>query len=61
MGAARPDWLDHWKRWSFLTAVARDNLFLVNPELIQRYTTRILSGARQVCEALQTARDNLGG
>ena len=61
MGAARPDWLDHWKRWSFLTAVARDNLFLVNPELIQRYTTRILSGARQVCEALQTAHSNLGG
>ena len=61
MGAARPDWLDHWRRWSFLTAVARDNLFLVNPELIQRYTTRILSGARQVCEALQTARSNLGG
>ena len=61
MGAARPDWLDEWKRWSFLTAVARDNLFFVNPELIQRYTTRILSGAQQVCEALQTARDNLGG
>lgn len=61
MGAARPDWLDHWKRWSFLTAVARGNLFFVNPDLLQRYTPRILSGARQVCEALQTARGNLGG
>lgn len=60
MGAARPDWLDDWKRWSFLTAVAHDNLFFVNPDLIQRYTVRILSGARQVCAALQTARDNLG-
>ena len=61
MGAARPDWLDHWKRWSFLTAVAHDNLFFINPDLIQRYTVRILSGAQQVCEALQTARSNLGG
>lgn len=60
MGAARPDWLDRWKRWSFLTAVAHDNLFFVNPELIQRSTVRILSGAQQVCEALQTARNNLG-
>ena len=61
MGAARPDWLDHWKRWPFLTAVARGNLFFVNPDLIQRHTLRALSGARQMCEALQTARSNLGG
>ena len=61
MGAARPDWLDHWKRWSFLTAVARGNLFFVNPDLIQRHTLRALSGARQMCETLQTARSNLGG
>ena len=61
MGAARPDWLDHWKRWPFLTAVVRGNLFFVNPDLIQRHTIRVLSGARQVCEALQTARGNLGG
>ena len=56
MDEARPDWLDDWRRWSAITAVARDNLFFVNPDLIQRHTPRLLDGAEQLCRHLETAR-----
>nr|WP_228273587.1 cobalamin-binding protein [Rhodocyclus tenuis]MBB4246617.1 iron complex transport system substrate-binding protein [Rhodocyclus tenuis] len=56
MDAARPEWLDDWRRWPSLTAVARDNLFFVPPELIQRHTPRLLDGAERLCQALETAR-----
>lgn len=57
MGEARPEWLDDWKRWPAITAVARNNLFFVPPELIQRHTPRLLDGAELLCRHLQTARD----
>jgi iron complex transport system substrate-binding protein len=56
MDEARPEWLDDWKRWPALTAVARDNLFFVPPDLIQRHTPRLLDGAEQLCRHLETAR-----
>jgi len=56
MGDARPDWLDRWKRWPSLAASRADNLYFVPPELIQRHTPRILDGATQLCEFLDTAR-----
>ena len=56
MGEARPDWLDDWKRWPTILAVARNNLFFVPPELIQRHTPRLLDGAEQLCRHLDTAR-----
>ena len=56
MNAARPEWLDDWKRWASIIAVARDNLFFVPPELIQRHTPRLLEGAERLCRHLETAR-----
>ena len=56
MDAARPEWLNDWKRWPSLTAVARDNLFFVPPDLIQRHTPRLLDGAERLCQHLETAR-----
>ena len=56
MGESRPEWLDDWKRWTSITAVARDNLFFVPPELIQRHTPRLLDGAERLCQHLETAR-----
>lgn len=56
MGDSRPEWLDDWKRWTSVTAVARDNLFFVPPELIQRHTPRLLDGAELLCRHLETAR-----
>jgi iron complex transport system substrate-binding protein len=56
MDEARPEWLDDWKRWPALTAVARDNLFFVPPDLIQRHTPRLLDGAEHLCRSLEIAR-----
>ncbi len=61
MNAARPEWLDDWKRWTSITAVARDNLFFVPPELIQRHTPRLLDGAERLCQHLETARGRRSG
>ena len=56
MDIERPEWLDDWKRWSSLAAVAEDNLFFVPPDLLQRHTPRALQGARMMCERLDQAR-----
>ncbi|MBL0207459.1 MAG: cobalamin-binding protein [Propionivibrio sp.] len=56
MGESRPEWLDDWKRWTSITAVARDNLFFIHPDLIQRHTPRLLDGAERLCQQLETAR-----
>jgi len=56
MDEARPEWLDRWRRWKSLTAVARGNLFFVPPDIIQRHTPRLLDGAEMLCRHLETAR-----
>ncbi|MDP1735215.1 MAG: cobalamin-binding protein [Sulfuritalea sp.] len=60
MGDSRPEWLDDWKRWSKLAAVAANNLYFVPPELIQRHTPRILDGVERLCEHLEAARGKRG-
>ena len=59
MNEARPDWLDEWKQWSFLNAARYDNLFFIDPDIIQRHTSRILLGSQQLCEILEQARRNI--
>jgi iron complex transport system substrate-binding protein len=59
MGEARPDWLDHWRRWPDLTAVKNGHLFFVPPDFLQRPTPRILDGAQQMCEALEQVRKDM--
>ncbi len=56
MDEARPEWLEDWRRWHAITAVSRGNLFFVPPDLIQRHTPRLLDGAEQLCQHLETAR-----
>ncbi|GHU34640.1 cobalamin-binding protein [Betaproteobacteria bacterium] len=56
MDEARPEWLDDWKRWPTISAVARGNLFFVPPDFIQRHTPRLLDGAEQLCRQLEIAR-----
>lgn len=48
--------LDNWKKWPRLLAVARDNLFVINGDLISRHTPRMLEGARIMCEQIDAAR-----
>ena len=61
MGEARPEWLDDWKRWTSISAVARNNLFFIPPELIQRHTPRLLDGAELLCQHLETTRNRRSG
>ncbi|MFK7976138.1 MAG: cobalamin-binding protein [Halioglobus sp.] len=56
MDKARPEWLDDWRRWSDMTAVANDQLYFVPPDVLQRHTPRIIEGATSVCEHLRVAR-----
>ncbi len=56
MGDAKPEWLHDWDKWTRLTAVRRDNLFHINPDIMQRHTPRILDGAEQLCAQLDLAR-----
>lgn len=60
MNEARPDWLNEWKQWSFLKAARHDSLYFIDPDIIQRYTPRILVGARKMCEILEQVRKNTG-
>ncbi len=56
MDAARPQWLEDWKKWPSLPAVARDNLFHIHPDLMHRHTPRLLDGTEQLCQQLELAR-----
>tara|TARA_R110000823_G_scaffold171736_11_gene304265 strand:- start:34726 stop:35649 length:924 start_codon:yes stop_codon:yes gene_type:complete len=56
MGLARPEWLDDWRRFPSLAAVRNNGLFFVDPDLIQRPTARVTSGARALCRQLDTLR-----
>lgn len=57
MGEERPEWLDDWRRWTPITAVARNNLFFIPPSIIQRHTPRLLDGTERLCAHLETARE----
>jgi iron complex transport system substrate-binding protein len=57
--AVRPAWLDAWRRWRDIPAVARDNLFVVDANLLHRSGPRFVDGAEQLCAALDRARANL--
>jgi len=56
MDDGRPEWLDDWRRWTQVTAVARGNLFYIPPSIIQRHTPRLLDGTERLCGQLETAR-----
>ena len=58
MGDAKPEWLDDWRQWKRMTAVKRDNLFHINPDIMQRHTPRILDGAEKLCAHLDVARSH---
>lgn len=57
---SRPAWLDDWRRWRNLTAVKRDNLFFLPPDLIQRHTPRLVEGVARLCAQLEAARQRRG-
>jgi len=59
-GATRSDAplpsLARWRAWPALTAVARNNLFAIDGDLLTRPSPRIAQGAATLCEDLDAAR-----
>jgi len=49
-------WRDSWIGWQQLSAAENGNMFDIDRDLISRPGLRVIEGARQVCEALATAR-----
>jgi iron complex transport system substrate-binding protein len=60
MGATRsdqplPDYA-MWQRWKQITAVARNNLFVIDGDLVNRAGPRVVQGIEQICKDLDVAR-----
>ena len=53
----KQDWRKSWREWPALQAVKHDNLYFINPDLLGRQSSRMLQGARQVCEILEQVRN----
>ncbi|MFM0478964.1 cobalamin-binding protein [Paraburkholderia strydomiana] len=62
-GATKPDTalpqLGAWRAWPRLSAVANNNLFSIDGDLINRPAPRIALGAKQMCEDLDLARSRV--
>jgi iron complex transport system substrate-binding protein len=54
-----PDPRARWQRWEYLTAVRANNVFSLRSDDLARPTARLATGARAMCQALDTARANL--
>jgi iron complex transport system substrate-binding protein len=59
-GATAPDkplpGLEKWGAWPGMAAVARNNLFAIDGDLITRPAPRVALGAAQLCADLEAAR-----
>lgn len=51
-------WREKWARWSSITAVKKNHLYLIPPDLMQRQSNRILEGAGYVCRFINKYRIN---
>jgi iron complex transport system substrate-binding protein len=57
-GAAgkRPAWLEAWRDYGGVSAVARGHMYTIPSELLQRHTPRLLDGAERLCQILEEVR-----
>ena len=60
IGATRPDKpladFSMWEKWKQVTAVARNNLFIIDGDLVNRAGPRVVQGAAEICKDLEIAR-----
>jgi len=65
MGATRPDRplgdFSMWEKWKQITAVARNNLFVIDGDLVNRAGPRVVKGAAEICKDLDVARSRRPG
>jgi len=52
----RPEWLDRWRQFRELRAVRNNALWAINPDFLQRPTTRILEGLQNICALTEALR-----
>ncbi|MEJ2142645.1 MAG: cobalamin-binding protein [Gammaproteobacteria bacterium] len=52
----KPEWKSQWQRWDDLSATRLHALIEINPDIIQRHSSRILLGAKQLCEKADEVR-----
>ena len=52
----RPAWLDSWRRWKELPAVANERLYAVDADLLHRPGPRFLEGVEALCAVIEKAR-----
>jgi iron complex transport system substrate-binding protein len=52
----RQQWLGEWMQWDSISAVRHRHVYGLDPDTITRHTSRILSGAQQVCDFIEKAR-----
>lgn len=56
MGESRPDWLNDWLQYPSLQAVKNNHLYHIDPDLLQRPTSRFLLGTEALCKAINKKR-----
>lgn len=56
--AEKPDWLDNWLNWPSVEAAQNNHLYAVDADFMHRHSSRILDGAEQLCEILETVRSS---
>ncbi|MEO0367602.1 MAG: cobalamin-binding protein [Pseudomonadota bacterium] len=49
-------WQLEWRQWQSIDAVQHNHLFTINPDHIQRHTTRLILGIESICTSLDLAR-----
>lgn len=52
----KPEWMQQWQRWRELSAVRLNALIEVDPDIIQRHSSRVLLGAKDLCEKAEKIR-----
>ncbi|WP_207062931.1 cobalamin-binding protein [Motiliproteus sp. SC1-56] len=55
----RPEWLDNWRRWPHLSAVANDALHVVPADLLERQSLRVVEGAERLCRHIDAVRPDV--
>lgn len=54
----RSAWFESWQKWSGISAVINQHIYLIPSDLMQRHSARILDGMELMCAHLDSARSN---
>lgn len=54
--AKEADWKNTWLKWKMITAVNHNNLFSIDPDIIDRAGPRLWQGVEKICGYLAAAR-----